>query len=81
MELTAEHENALWAVRNGADVFSLLAAKLLRDCEKDGLVAITPAMGEYGDGTKREPYFGAVITGKGKEVLVDAIINGPSSGR
>jgi hypothetical protein len=73
MKLTEEHKKALWAVRKGADIFSLLTAKLLRECEKDGLVTITQAMGNYGDGTNREPYFGAIMTGKGLvEVLAPA---------
>jgi hypothetical protein len=76
MELTAEHENALWAVRNGGDIFSLSTAMLLRDCQEEGLVTIGAAMGKYGDGTNREPYFGAMITAKGKKALKAALNSG-----
>jgi len=80
MELTKEHEDALWAVRSGGDVFSLLTAKLLRECEQDGFVTTGPVMGEYGDGSNREPYFGARTTIKGL-VFLQAALDAEGVGR
>lgn len=62
---------AMLAVKNGADVFSYGIAKALREVEQSDpeLIDICKAMGNYGDGSNREPYFGAILTPKGQAAL------------
>jgi len=67
-ELTIFERQALEAVKDGGDVFSRGTAVLLRGLEQEGLVEICAAQGDY-DGKLCLPYFGAIITAKGKEVL------------
>ena len=66
--LTIFERQALEAVKDGGDVFSRGTAVLLRGLEQEGLVEICDAQGDY-DGKLCLPYFGAIITAKGKEVL------------
>ena len=71
--MTHKEREALKSVRGGADIFSLSLARTLRDIEKheSGLVTITKAMGDY-QVDKPRPYFGAILTGKGKKALTEA---------
>ncbi len=73
--LSNKHLTALMAVMDGADVFNLITAKALRECEKFGFVEICSAMGEY-DPLKQLPYFGAITTRKGKEFITEVSVNG-----
>lgn len=60
---------ALSDVEKGADVYEYSDAKLYRDLEKLGLVKIVKAMGAPKDGSKRQPYFGCIISELGLTVL------------
>jgi hypothetical protein len=68
MKITKKHKDALKAVENGADVYDWGIACRLRECEKDGLVIIGNAQGDP-PGNKEQPYFGAIISAKGKAML------------
>lgn len=68
MILTQDHKDVLKEVENGADVWGRAEAVLLRECEKDGLVEICEAMADV-PGEKRQPFFGCIITTKGKAAL------------
>lgn len=60
--------NALKAVESGADIISRSLAITLRKLEKEGLVKIGETIGHY-DPTRQLPYFGAIVTSKGKDLL------------
>lgn len=68
--LTDAHYEAMRAVTNGADVFSYVTARLLREVEatKPAFITVTDAMGDYNP-VGQLPYFGAILTGKGKDAL------------
>ena len=66
--ITKDERDALEAVTDGADVFSYKTARILRKCEKKGLVLICKSQGDY-PGEGRLPYFGAITTVKGKKEL------------
>ncbi len=67
VSLTGAEKCALLAVRDGADVFGYGLALTLRQIERKvpEYITITKARGNYGDGTGREPYFGAIATAAG----------------
>ena len=67
-KLTKEHREAHEADVDGADVMSYNIARLLRECEPEGLVIICKAMGKY-SAVERRPYFGALISAKGLAAL------------
>lgn len=71
MKITYEHKKAMEEVANGADVYDYYTAKLLREVEKGkpALIEITKPMMYKGDGTDRMPYFGAILTNKGRETI------------
>jgi len=68
--LTVAEAIALADIREGADIISYVLAELLRKLESKypDLLTITKPMGEYSV-KERLPYFGAILTQKGSEVL------------
>lgn len=68
MNLTQAHKTVLKEVENGADVWGFIEARLLRQCESAGLVTICEAMADP-PGEQRQPYFGCIITAKGRRAL------------
>ena len=73
MKLTKAHMALLKEVDGGADVWGIVEATLLRQCEKDGLVVICKPQADP-PGEKRQPYFGCILTSKGKSVLKKVVI-------
>lgn len=73
MILTNEHCNALVAILDGADVYSIRLAKALREIQRRAphLVSIVPAKNAPRNGAARPPYFGAIATPSGRQVLVE----------
>lgn len=69
-QLTGEEASALAAVKGGADVFSKLLARRLRDIHRrhPELVTICDPMGDY-DPVGQLPCFGAIATPKGVAFL------------
>lgn len=69
MRLTSKHKEAMRQVINGGDVFDYGLARLLREVQRvdKSLIKIGKAKGDYGDGSGREPYFGAILTAKGRQ--------------
>ena len=65
--LNAKHKKAMAAVKDGADVFDYAIARKLREVQRanPSLIRIVRPLGDYGDGSRREPYFGAKLTKKG----------------
>ena len=55
-----QYSAILKSIKNGADIYDYGVAKILRTLEKEGLVTITKAMNAPKDGSKRQPYFGAI---------------------
>ena len=68
--LTVFERQALEAVKDGGDVFDRATATVLRGLEPDGFVEICEVMGDY-PGEQRQPYFGAIVTRKGKRALAN----------
>lgn len=66
--LTPEHLYAIKAVEHGADVYSPLLARHLREVQnkRPELIDIVPDQMYHGDGTDRVPYFGAIATEAGR---------------
>lgn len=73
-KFTTGEVDALRAVKDGADVYSYMLAKALRGIERKhpGLVSIGKPEMYKGDGTDKVPYFGAILTAKGKAALAKA---------
>lgn len=71
-KLTRKELKALAEVGDGADVFSPMLARTLRQLEriKPQVVIICRPMAEH-DGAGVQPYFGAKLTGLGKVILVE----------
>ncbi len=65
-------EDALRAVKGGADIYYLHDAAMYRNLQALGLVAIVEAMQAPKDEAKRQPYFGCIITRSGQDVLNEA---------
>ncbi len=74
-DLSNKHKTALMTVSKGADVFNYHTSKILLECEKQGLVEICKARGNY-DPLRTPPYFGAIITSKGKKLIEEVSVNG-----
>ena len=70
---------ALRAVGDGADVFSPLLARTLRELTRlrPSPVTIVPAMGSDEAGVR--PYFGAILTAAGKELVSPSRAAAPTS--
>ena len=69
VKMTQAHKQAVWAVRDGADVRSPQLARLLREVEatKPGYISIGDCeMGPYGVKDVL-PYFGVIATARGKQ--------------
>lgn len=67
MRLTTEQVDALRAIEGGADVYSRVVARILRELERSHpeYLTITRAMQAPEDGAKTQPYFGAIATKRG----------------
>jgi len=82
-ELNKDHYNAMVQVTNGANVYSLKIARLLREVQAydPQLVDILTIQQLEGIGFRFEnvneplPYFGAILTEKGKELLDSVVRN------
>lgn len=70
MKLTDKEKDALFAIRKGADILSHDLAKTLRGLERKAphLLTICKPMGQY-EAHERLPYFGALLSTKGKQAL------------
>lgn len=71
MKLSNEEKDALKAIENGADVYDRIIAQTLRKLEREhpDWVNLGDAMNAPEDGAKQQPYFGAILTAKGKKAL------------
>lgn len=69
--LTAEMKKVMRAVKDGGDVWGLGEARCLREIKLrwPDLVTITKAMDVPADGAARQPYFGAILTDKGRAAV------------
>ncbi|MBD1379164.1 hypothetical protein [Metabacillus arenae] len=75
--LKQEHYEVMKAVKDGATIYGYVDAKRLREVQKFdselieiiGLKDLEEITGEEYNGAEQLPYFGAILTGKGKEVL------------
>ena len=78
-ELQPNHYIVMGGIKNGADIYDLLNASLIRQIETidEDLVTILnieeleEIHNKKFDGAKQMPYFGAILTGKGKKILLD----------
>lgn len=70
-QITPDEIDALRQIQDGADVHSYVLAKRLREVEQrfPELLEIGPLRMYKGDGTDRLPYFGAILTAKGRAVI------------
>jgi len=70
-EYTAEHLEAMEAVRDGADVISYSLARRLREVEKTNpeYTWIRKLAGDYPNVMAKLPYFGCILTDQGKLFL------------
>lgn len=71
MELTDEHYALMKSLRGGADIMGRREAQLCRTLERRGLIRIGKRQGTY-KVTGHLPYFGAILTAKGKIALKEA---------
>lgn len=69
--LTKSEIRAMEAIVEGGDVYDHTVAINLRAVDRDfpKYVVIGPAMRAPKDGAKQQPFFGAILTEKGKRVL------------
>ena len=73
MEYTKEHLEAMESVREGADVRSYLLAKTLRKVEAANpeYIWIGELAGHYPDVMEKLPYFGCILTEKGRAFIAE----------
>lgn len=77
MELSKKHFEIMKDIEGGATIWGYVEAKLIREIQRynETLVHIVdiPELeeitGEEFDGAKQMPYFGAILTEKGKQLL------------
>lgn len=77
IELSEEHFKVMHAVRDGATIWGYYEAMKLREVQNFnqelitivGIADLERIIGLEFDGAKRMPYFGAILTRKGKEFL------------
>jgi len=60
--------NSFLACESGCDVYGYAEARFLRECECHGLVECGEAMNAPQDGAKQQPYFGCILTPKGRKL-------------
>lgn len=78
-ELQPQHYELMHDIRNGADIYGFRDAKLIRqietiDKELVDIVDIDTLQRIHNktfDGTKQLPYFGAILTPKGRKLVRD----------
>jgi len=68
VNLTEDHLGVLRQLEHGGDIWGYKEAVLLRQCEADGLVKVCEPMADI-PGNQRQPYFGCILTKKGKAIL------------
>jgi len=68
----------LESVDGGADIYDLSLAIELRKLEKKGLVTVTRAMGAPENGAEQQPYFGCILSSKGRTTLTRQINGQPN---
>jgi len=80
--LTSDHLDAMKEVKEGATIYGYRLAMLLREVQRydrslihiiDNMRELEQIVGEKFDGTKRLPYFGAILSEKGKTVLKNTV--------
>ena len=71
LRLTMEQRAAMSAVAHGADVYSYSIAVRLREVQRafPRLLDIGPAMNSPADGAAQQPYFGAILTARGRTAI------------
>lgn len=78
--MNPKHLEVMKGIENGATVWSYVDAKLLREIQVyddkllviiDDLEELAQIEGKTYDGAKQLPYFGAILTEKGKQALLD----------
>ena len=78
VNLSEKHIEVMEAVKEGATIYGYVDAKLLREVQKEKpeYISIVDNLDELAyitdtkfDGKEQLPYFGAILTGKGKEFL------------
>ncbi|WP_242247807.1 hypothetical protein [Bacillus cereus group sp. BfR-BA-01328] len=78
MKLQANHIQALREIDGGATIFDFFLAKDLREVQKvdtelltivDNMNELSKITGITYNGVERLPYFGAILTQKGKDVI------------
>lgn len=76
--MSEQHYIAMQAVEDGADIYSMPIARLLRDVQKEkpDWIEITKPMMYDGDGTDHMPYFGAILTADGLNAMDEFFENG-----
>lgn len=76
--MNKEHFAMMKAVKNGATIYGLYDAQLLREVQKydkelitiiDDMNQLEYILGYELEGAKQLPYFGAILTKKGKKYL------------
>ena len=73
-QITPVHIEAMKAVSEGADVYAYGLAHRLREVQRydSSLIDIGKARAYDGDGTDQMPYFGAILTAKGRAFVGEA---------
>lgn len=71
MSITEQHFIAMQGAEDGADIYSMPLASLLREVknERPEWIEITKPMMYDGDGTDQVPYFGAILTPDGLNAM------------
>lgn len=78
MELTEKHLQAMKEVEEGATIYGYGHARLLREVQMhdaslidiiDDISQLEKIVGRVFDGAKKIPYFGAILTPKGKKFI------------
>lgn len=66
-------QDLIASIENGADIYSRHDAEQLRDLKKKrpDFISICKAKMYKGSGVDKMPYFGAILTNKGREALLN----------
>lgn len=79
MSLSAKHLDIMESIEQGATIYGYVEAKLLREVQKespeyihiiDNLEELSNITDTSFDGKEKLPYFGAILTEKGREFLL-----------
>jgi hypothetical protein len=78
LELEQKHLDMMESIKDGATIFGYKEAKLLREVQRidreliqviDDISELEAIEGKEYDGAGRVPYFGAILTKKGKKLV------------